>query len=282
MRWDFGDVYKKIRESKGLTQQEVCGGVISRTSLAKIEANQRIPSFENMIFLLNQIDMTLEEFHYICHYYKPSKRQEIINTVKHKVILTETKELEAIKKLCQDYLAIHHDIPIQHINERLTIFLEMRKNGPQSKDKEFHETVKTIWTYLEKEDNWYFSDLQLLNAILFHFPTDSLPIITDRLLNSLKKYKDYTTTKPIELVILTNLATIYLHNNLEKECEKITKLTLELAKNLKRYDSLALSQVRLGICRKDDELIHKGMELLRLTEETDLIQTLEEEIKNFR
>ncbi len=52
MRWDFGDVYKKIRESKGLTQQEVCGGVISRTSLAKIEANQRIPSFFSCLIKL--------------------------------------------------------------------------------------------------------------------------------------------------------------------------------------------------------------------------------------
>ena len=38
MRYDFGKVYKEIRESKGLTQEEVCGGVISSTSLLKIES----------------------------------------------------------------------------------------------------------------------------------------------------------------------------------------------------------------------------------------------------
>ncbi|HGL0014026.1 TPA: XRE family transcriptional regulator, partial [Streptococcus pneumoniae] len=27
MRYDFGKVYKEIRESKGLTQEEVCGNV---------------------------------------------------------------------------------------------------------------------------------------------------------------------------------------------------------------------------------------------------------------
>ena len=26
MRYDFGKVYKEIRESKGLTQEEACGG----------------------------------------------------------------------------------------------------------------------------------------------------------------------------------------------------------------------------------------------------------------
>ena len=30
MRYDFGKVYKEIRESKGLTQEEVCGNVLSQ------------------------------------------------------------------------------------------------------------------------------------------------------------------------------------------------------------------------------------------------------------
>lgn len=38
MRYDFGKVYKEIRESKGLTQEEVCGNVLSRTSLSKFES----------------------------------------------------------------------------------------------------------------------------------------------------------------------------------------------------------------------------------------------------
>ena len=29
MRYDFGKVYKEIRESKGLTQEEVCRGILS-------------------------------------------------------------------------------------------------------------------------------------------------------------------------------------------------------------------------------------------------------------
>ncbi len=43
MRYDFGKVYKEIRESKGLTQEEVCGNVLSRTSLSKIESGKVTP-----------------------------------------------------------------------------------------------------------------------------------------------------------------------------------------------------------------------------------------------
>ncbi|WP_150819741.1 helix-turn-helix domain-containing protein, partial [Streptococcus pneumoniae] len=80
MRYDFGKVYKEIRESKGLTQEEVCGNVISRTSLSKIESGKATPKYENMEFLLRQINMSFEEFDYICHLYQPSQRTEIMQT----------------------------------------------------------------------------------------------------------------------------------------------------------------------------------------------------------
>ena len=80
MRYDFGKVYKEIRESKGLTQEEVCGNVLSRTSLSKIESGKVTPKYENMEFLLRQINMSFEEFDYICHLYQPSQRTEIMQT----------------------------------------------------------------------------------------------------------------------------------------------------------------------------------------------------------
>ena len=80
MRYDFGKVYKEIRESKGLTQEEICGNVLSRTSLSKIESDKVTPKYENMEFLLRQINMSFEEFDYICHLYQPSQRTEIMQT----------------------------------------------------------------------------------------------------------------------------------------------------------------------------------------------------------
>ena len=76
MRYDFGKVYKDIRESKGLTQEEVCGKVLSRTSLSKFESGKATPKYENMEFLLRQINMSFEEFEYICHLLsaKPANR----------------------------------------------------------------------------------------------------------------------------------------------------------------------------------------------------------------
>ena len=257
IRWDFRKVYKNIRESKGLSQAEVCGNMMSRTVLAKFESGQSVPKFENMVFLLEQINMSYGEFKYICNYYHPSKRQEIFNKVYNQISSSETKELREIKQLCEDYLKINHDIPIERILDKVTAIINIRENGFLEPNQELQNITQKIQGYLEKSDVWYERDLKLLNAILFNFPLDILPATTDRILENLKKYPDYLPLKDTKYAILTNLASIFLHNGQMPYCQELTEMTLEIAKDSKRYDRLGFCQVRLGICKKDKELIDK-------------------------
>ena len=111
MRYDFGKVYKEIRKSKGLTQEEVCGNVISRTSLSKIESGKVTPKYENMEFLLRQINMSFEEFDYICHLYQPSQRTEIMQTYLNMSSILGTSELENYFKNAKTIFKTHHDLP---------------------------------------------------------------------------------------------------------------------------------------------------------------------------
>lgn len=50
MRWDYGKVFQEIRQSKGLTQEEVCGDFLARSTLARIESGKVVPRFDTMIF----------------------------------------------------------------------------------------------------------------------------------------------------------------------------------------------------------------------------------------
>ena len=55
MRYDFGKVYKEIRESKGLTQEEVCGGVLSRTSLSKSKVARQPQNMKTWSFFYGKL-----------------------------------------------------------------------------------------------------------------------------------------------------------------------------------------------------------------------------------
>lgn len=259
MRWDYGKIYKEIRKSKGLTQEEICGDFLARSTLARIESGQVVPKFDTMIFLLRQIDMTLEEFKYICDYYQPSQRQKILNSLYNQgESIAGTKGLLQLKRECEAYLYKLSDIPIKHALDIINITIHLRQNGV-SETKEINATTNKIWAYLEKQDTWYESDFRLLSTILYFFPLENIKQFTQKILNSIKKYKSFRYGNNVQIGLLVNLSTIYLYNGLKRECAEITKYIYDLSKKEKRYDSLGLSQIRLGICKNDNELIKKGL-----------------------
>ena len=281
MRYDFGKVYKEIRESKGLTQEEVCGGVLSRTSLSKIESGKTTPKYENMEFLLRQINMSFEEFDYICHLYQPSQRTEIMQTYLNMNSIVGSSSLVHFLETCQAYLKSHHDLPIEEIRDMLEVVIHIRQHGTEQLSDQVKQTIKKLWEKIEKQDTWYESDLKILNTILFSFPIEHLHLITGKILQRLEVYKNYQHLYELRLAILLNLSTIYLYNQDKNMCKQICYTLLEDAKNKKSYDMLAICYVRIGICRDDAKLIQKGFSLLELTEETSMLSHLKKEVETY-
>ena len=279
MRYDFGKVYKEIRESKGLTQEEVCGEVLSRTSLSKIESGKVTPKYENMEFLLRQINMSFEEFDYICHLYQPSQRTEIMQTYLNMSSTLGTSELEKLFQKCQDYLKTRHDLPIEDIRDMLEVVIHIRQHGTEQLSDQVKQIVKKLWEKIEKQDTWYENDLKILNTILFSFPIEHLHLITGKILQRLEVYKNYQHLYDLRMAILLNLSTIYLYHQDKNMCQQICYTLLEDAKKKKKYDSLAVAYVRIGICRDDAKLIQKGFSLLELTEETSMLSHLKKEVE---
>ena len=280
MRYDLGKVYKDIRDSKGLTQEEVCGNVLSRTSLSKFESGKATPKYENMEFLLRQINMSFEEFEYICHLYQPSQRTEIMQTYLNTSSIFGTSNLVNLFETCQDYLKIHHDIPIEEIRDMLEVVIYIRQHGTGQLSIQVEQTVKNLWEKIEKQDTWYESDLKILNTILFSFPIEHLHLITEQILQRLEEYKNYRHLYELRMTILLNLSTIYLYNQDKNTCQQICYTLLEDAKKKKRYDILAITYVRIGICTSNNHLIQKGFSLLELTDETSMLSHLKKEVEN--
>ena len=279
MRYDFGKVYKEIRESKGLTQEEVCGNVLSRTSLSKFESGKATPKYENMEFLLRQINMSFEEFEYICHLYKPSQRTEIMQTYLNTSSIFGTSSLVNLFETCKDYLKIHHDLPIEEIRDMLEVVIYIRQHGTGQLSIQVEQTVKKLWEKIEKQDTWYESDLKILNTILFSFPIEHLHLITEQILQRLEEYKNYRHLYELRMAILLNLSTIYLYNQDKNTCQQICYTLLEDAKKKKRYDILAITYVRIVICTSNNHLIQKGFSLLELTDETSMLSYLKKEVE---
>lgn len=122
----------------------------------------------------------------------------------------------------------------------------------------------------------------MIGLILFTFPLETILETTDKLLASLDKYKDYRNINDTKYALLANLSSIFLFNNRKADCERLTVMLYDLARESKRYDQLGFAQVRLGICRDDQGLINKGLALLELTGENQALANMREELDRLK
>lgn len=167
MKWNFGQTYKEIRKSKNLSQQEICGEEISRVALSKIENSKAIPNITHMMFLLDQIDMTVDEFMYICNLYHPSERQSLLIEANNLLVTPTTEQLKVLITRCSAYLELNDDVPIKNLKDVLEMFLFIRTNGIQRDNLQYQDLVHKIWLPLQERDEWYISDIRLGNGIAF-------------------------------------------------------------------------------------------------------------------
>ena len=262
MRWDYGSVYKSIRKSKHLSQEQVCGDYLNRTTLVRFENNQTIPSYELMRFLLKQVDMTFEEFEYLCNYYQPSQRQQLLYDIDNLRNPT-TKMMEDLINCCHDHLKKEpNDIPIHRKCLLLETVVAIRKSSSITQlSDDAGNLSKLLWSQLEQYDNWYHNDIILAGTLLSHML--SLDVIDDT----------------AELILERSFAYFLLEQKQYSRSTFFSTKLMELAKKEKRYDQLARAYVYLGIAQNKQELMEKGLQILELTDEQSLFHNLQFLIK---
>ncbi|NQI72949.1 helix-turn-helix transcriptional regulator [Streptococcus suis] len=281
MRWDYGSVYKSIRKSKHLSQEQICGDYLNRATLSRFEKNQNIPSYELMRFLLKQVDMSFEEFEYLCNYYQPSQRQQLLYDIDNLRNPT-TKTMEDLIKRCQDHLKKEpNDIPIHRKCLLLETVVAIRKSSSITQLSDEAETLsKLLWSQLEGYDNWYHNDIILVGTLLSKISSlDSLEETANLLLKRLEKYKDYKKIQPTILSHYRSLSYFFLEQRQYSKSTFFSTKLMDLAKKEKRYDQLARAYVYLGIAQNKQELMEKGLQILELTDEKRLVDNLQFLIK---
>ncbi|HEM2743326.1 TPA: helix-turn-helix transcriptional regulator [Streptococcus suis] len=281
MRWDYGSVYKSIRKSKHLSQEQICGDYLNRATLSRFEKNQNIPSYELMRFLLKQVDMSFEEFEYLCNYYQPSQRQQLLYDIDNLRNPT-TKTMEDLIKRCQDHLKKEpNDIPIHRKCLLLETVVAVRKSSSITQLSDEAETLsKLLWSELERYDNWYHNDIILVGTLLSKISSlDSLEETANLLLKRLEKYKDYKRIQPTILSYYQSLSYFFLEQRQYNKSTFFATKLMDLAKQEKRYDQLARAYVYLGIAQNKQELVEKGLQILELTDEKRLVDNLQFLIK---
>lgn len=282
MRWDYHIVFKQIREDKRLSQSKVAGNMMTRQAIAAFEDGKSTPRFENMEYMLRQMDMTFAEFQHICDYYQPNEHMEIMRNIQQLNTIPSKEQLENLIHQCKEYLKTTDDVPIERRLLILQQYLTSYDENTPEQSEQSKKLFDSIWKELQRYDEWYLGDLTLLLSILPSFPIETAIDMTNQILRSLKRYEGYANINEARFSILSNLGTAFLNNYHPKHALQMTNMALQTAKDSHRSDYLGFCWVRLGILQDDFTLIKKGLHLLETAEELVLLQNCQKEVADFQ
>ncbi|MGL9912501.1 helix-turn-helix domain-containing protein [Enterococcus sp. DIV0213h] len=277
MRWDAGSIYKKIRKSKGLSQNEVCGTSISRTTLSKFENNKLSPSYDTMVYLLLQIDMSEEEFQFVCNDFSYDLRDEIITLFFRQTSNLETAQLFRLLEKGNKYLKTADDIFIRNLMKIIQSLTLLTNDQIEQIDCLPKIIISDVWSKLSKMDEWYYSELRLINSFMYYFPIETVLSFLPKLLETVEKYEKFTPMITIRLSILLNVGLLLIQNNHKEVAIPLLKEAIDLGKEAKRYDYLSIAKVRYAICIDDYKMACEGFLLLEMTEENDILEHVKKE-----
>lgn len=266
----FGETIKEIRTARGITQSELAGSLINRTTLSKIENSFEEPSYENATKLIKRLGITQIEFDYIRNDYQFNAKEQIIFDLFNIAYNSEVNKIASLLNRCEQF---PNDQEIQKIKVILKAF-------NASSLREARSLVIPLWkTQVSKTDNWNVLDLYLLNMIFFVFDNDTMIGISNRAIKTIEE--KYPFLKSLETNFVLNKAAILMNRQNFDDAAMILVKAITLAKATFRYDKLLMAKGRLAICQKDKKEALYCLKVLKEIEADDVYNGLKDEIEQF-
>ncbi|MBC6361727.1 helix-turn-helix domain-containing protein [Lactobacillus apis] len=266
----FGETIKEIRTARGITQSELAGSLINRTTLSKIENSFEEPSYENATKMIKRLGITQIEFDYIRNDYQFNAKEQIIFDLFNIAYNSEVNKIASLLNRCEQF---PNDQEIQKIKVILKAF-------NASSLREARSLVIPLWkTQVSKTDNWNVLDLYLLNMIFFVFDDDTMIGISNRAIKTIEE--KYPFLKSLETNFVLNKAAILMNRQNFDDAAMILVKAITLAKATFRYDKLLMAKGRLAICQKDKKEALYCLKVLKEIEADDVYNGLKNEIEQF-
>ncbi|ELY0461694.1 helix-turn-helix domain-containing protein [Listeria innocua] len=262
----IGKTLKKVRMAQNLTQKDLIGEDLARSTLEKIENGKRNPSYDKIILICEKMNTSLPEIIYIHNDYKLSEKESLIHDFKNLRHSLLPKPLESLLFKLNEYLSKQDDrqiVELKAVVEAMIIF-----NNTQNFSDAL-ETVEFIWERLEKLDDWLEFDILILSHLFFIFEIETAKHIINRLLVQMKKYSLYRHHYRLEMGLMINIATFFRHSYEILEAEPFIIKGIELAK--KNENTIV---ELIGRYKKTEILYVKGFESEATKEYQNIVSIL--------
>jgi len=267
---------------KNYSQSYVSDGVITQSAYSKFELNKTDISFFSLAKILEKLEVSMDEFLYIHNEFCPTAKNRIITSFTS-ISYNDETQLTELVRLAEDYLDSEGDLlvrDIQALFEGLLLFIRT------SDDELLKTSVTSVWERLSVKNQYYLTDLYLLNAIYYLFPLETMLEMRKLAESSLARYEQFPKAPRLQLNLSVNISLLLMREGRIAEALREIESAIPYAKQQKAFLQLAVCYVRKGICKKVLEKdgqywIDKGMSMLKVLEEGGLLRMAEEEVARY-
>lgn len=178
----IGTLFNNLRKNKKMSLKDVSGDLISLSFISKFERGESEISLSRFLFLLNNLNVTIDEFHHLYQYEYPNEIEDLMTKVSinfskrdisgFKEILTEENEkYQSTGKKRYLYNSI-----------MLKTFITNLTNAPMDK-----EDITTLTDFLFGTEYWGKYELLLLGNSMPSINIESLNLLLKELLKDSEK-----------------------------------------------------------------------------------------------
>ncbi|QGG98472.1 Rgg/GadR/MutR family transcriptional regulator [Streptococcus dysgalactiae subsp. dysgalactiae] len=93
---NFGEIFKKFRESRGLRLKDIAKSGISTSQLSRFEKGETDLTISKFMLILDKINMPIDEFMYAVHDFRRDELNELLSRIRQYV---STHDINGMKKL---------------------------------------------------------------------------------------------------------------------------------------------------------------------------------------
>ena len=140
----LGETYRKIREEKGISISSLAGAEISKSQISRFELGETEISVFKLLYLLERIGVTLEEFLLICNHYQPSDFSTLIASVKQAAY---NEDAQALLDMVEKEIELFHGTN-SHYHKLNAIFIESIVSGMDKNHQLSHQDASYLTNYL--------------------------------------------------------------------------------------------------------------------------------------
>ncbi|HEK9474951.1 TPA: helix-turn-helix domain-containing protein, partial [Streptococcus equi subsp. equi] len=232
----LGETYRKMREEKGISISSLAGYEISKSQISRFELGETEISIFKLLYLLEKLGITFEEFLLACNNYEPSEFNTLIKAVQNSAYNNKVETLismiEQENKLFEETNSHYHKLN--------SIFIQSIISGLDNNHQLTNQDISYLSNYLFSLENWGYYETLILGNCCRSLPPKLLFKYTKEALKKGKLYNSIPRNKQSLIQLLLNSLLLMIENDFYEEAIFLNQASKNLLSNSTYFFELTI------------------------------------------